>query len=96
MPEVPPPTNGDSDAATAKIRLVLQAVIGGAVNGAVQTAEQLSARVHAMGDLWQRCAHREMGATLPSLIADLHASIEAGRNDARLLRLAVPLHVVGR
>jgi transcriptional regulator with XRE-family HTH domain len=94
IPE-PLPTNGDTDAATNEIRHVLQAVIAGAPNGHAQTAEQLSARVHAMGDLRQRCAYREMGAALPGLIADLHASIDAGHDDARLLHLAVLLHVLG-
>ncbi len=88
-------SNGDIDAATNEIRLVLQAVIGGAPNGQTQTAEQLSARVHAMGNLRQRCAYREMGAALPGLIADLHASIDAGHDDARLLHLAVLVHVLG-
>jgi transcriptional regulator with XRE-family HTH domain len=89
------PTNGDTDAATNEIRHVLQAVIAGAPNGQVQTTEQLSARVRAMGDLRQRCAYREMGAALPGLIADLHASIEAGHDDTRLLHLAVLVHVLG-
>lgn len=89
------PTNGDSDAAIKEIRHVFEAVIAGAPNGQEQTAEQLSARVSALGELRQRCAYREMGETLPGLIADLHASICAGHDDARLLRLAVPLHVLG-
>jgi transcriptional regulator with XRE-family HTH domain len=88
---VPLPTNGDTDAATIEIRRVVQAVVVGAANGQVQTVEQLSARVHAMGDLHQRCAYREMGAALPGLIADLHASIHAGHDDARLLHLAALL-----
>jgi hypothetical protein len=92
---VPMPTNGDTDAATNEIRRALQAVITRAPNGQVQTTEQLSARVHAMGDLRQRCAYREMGAALPGLIADLHASIDAGHDDARLLHVAVLLHVLG-
>lgn len=43
----------------------------------------------------QCCAYREMGSALPGLIVDLHASINAGHDDARLLRLAVLLHVLG-
>ncbi|MGB6164960.1 MAG: helix-turn-helix transcriptional regulator [Pseudonocardiaceae bacterium] len=90
------PTNGDTDAATNEIRHVFQAVIAGAPGGQTQSAEQLSARVSAMvGDLQQRCAHREMGEALPGLIADLHASIGAGHDEARLLRLAVLVHVLG-
>lgn len=92
---VPLPTNGDTDAATNEIRRVLQGVIVGAANGKVQTAEQLSARVRAIGDLRQRCAYPEMGAALPGLIADLHASVDAGHDDARLLHLAVLVHVLG-
>lgn len=93
--EFPAPGDGDEDTAANEIRLALQAVIAGAPNGQSQTAEQLSARVHAMGHLRQRCAYHEMGAALPGLIADLHASIDAGHDDARLLRLAVLLHVLG-
>jgi tetratricopeptide (TPR) repeat protein len=48
-----------------------------------------------MGDLRQRCAYREMGEALPGLIADLHASVGAGHDDARLLHLAVLVHVLG-
>ncbi|HET9256185.1 MAG TPA: helix-turn-helix transcriptional regulator [Pseudonocardiaceae bacterium] len=92
---MPAPANGHQDTATIEIRHVLQAVIVRAVNGQVQTTEQLSARVRAIGELRQRCAYREMGAALPSLIADLHTSIAGGRDDARLLHLAVLLHVLG-
>ncbi|MGH3808891.1 MAG: helix-turn-helix domain-containing protein, partial [Pseudonocardiaceae bacterium] len=96
MPEgAPLPASGDTGAATAEIRRALEAVIAGAVNGQVKTFEQLSARVHAMGDLRQGCAYREMGAALPGLIADLHTSINAGHDDARLLHLAVLLHTLG-
>jgi hypothetical protein len=47
----------------------VQAVIASVANGQAQAAEQLSARVHAMGDLRQRCAYREMGTALPGLVA---------------------------
>jgi len=93
--EVPLPANGEIGAATVKIHRALEAVIAGATNGQAQTAEKLSAQVRVMGDLRQRCAYQEMGAKLPGLITDLHTSIDAGRDDARLLHLAVLLHVLG-
>ena len=96
MPEgAPLPVNGDNSAATIRIRQALEAVIASETNGQAQTTEQLSARMHVMQDLRQRCAYREMGATLPDLIADLHTSIDTGHDDARLLHLAVLLHVLG-
>jgi transcriptional regulator with XRE-family HTH domain len=94
-PDVPLPTDGETDAATDEIRHVLETVIAGAPNGQVHTAEQLSARVHTLGDLRQRCAYREIGTALPGLIADLHTSIGVGHDDARLLHLAVLVHVLG-
>ena len=96
MPEgAPLPVNGDISAATLRIRHALEAVIASETNGRAQTTEQLSARVHVMQDLRQRCAYRKMGATLPELIIDLHTSIDAGHDDDRLLHLAVLLHVLG-
>ena len=61
----------------------MQAVIASVANGQAQAAEQLSARVHAMGDLRQRCAYREMGTGLPGLVATSPANDAAQRLDRR-------------
>jgi hypothetical protein len=59
----------------------VQAVIASVANDQAQAAEQLSARVHAMGDLRQRCAYREMGTALPGLVAASLAYDAAQRLD---------------
>lgn len=89
---VPAPGDGAADAAVDAIRAALQAVALGVPAGQIQPVEQLAARVHAVLDAKQRCLHAEVGLVLPGLIRDLHTSIEAGRNDGELLRLAVLLH----
>lgn len=54
----------------------------------------LAARVGALLDDQQQCRHDLVGAQLPALITDLHASL-GGRQDAEVLRLLVLLHVQG-
>jgi hypothetical protein len=61
----------------------VQAVIASVANGQAQAAEQLSARVHAMGDLRQRCAYRKMSTALPGLVAASPANDAAQRLDRR-------------
>ena len=94
---LPEPAPGDetADVAVTAVRRALQAVDRGAPNGQVQPADQLTTRVHAVLDAKQRCLHAEVGMVLPDLIRDLHTSIQAGRDDAELLRLAVALHAQG-
>jgi transcriptional regulator with XRE-family HTH domain/tetratricopeptide (TPR) repeat protein len=92
---IPAPGNGGADAAINEIRSAIQAVTMGVPGGQVQPVEALTARVHAVLDAKQRCQHAEVGAVLPALLADLHTSIDAGRDDAELLRLAVELHHAG-
>ncbi|MDQ3765596.1 MAG: helix-turn-helix domain-containing protein [Actinomycetota bacterium] len=92
---VPAPADGCADVAVVALRGAIQAVTMGIPNGSAQSVEQLSARVHAVLDAKQRCRHAEVGMVLPALIRDLHTSIDAGRDDAELLRLAVELHHAG-
>ena len=94
---LPEPAPGDetADVAVTAVRRALQAVDRGAPKGQVQPADQLTTRVHAVLDAKQRCLHAEVGMVLPDLIRDLHTSIQAGRDDAELLRLAVALHPQG-
>jgi len=92
---VPAPGDGVADAAVDALRVAMQAVSLGVPDSQVQPVEQLSARVHAVLDAKQRCRHAEVGMVLPGLIRDLHTSINAGREDAELLRLAVALHTQG-
>lgn len=69
------------------------AVSHGLPGGQVLPAQALRARVTAAVDALCRCEReREVGAALPALIRDLHASIAAGRDAGELLGLAVWLH----
>jgi hypothetical protein len=62
-------------------------------DGQVLPVEELRARVTATVDALCRCEQeREVGAALPGLIRDLHASVAAGRDVAELLGLSVWLH----
>lgn len=92
---IPAPGDGAADSAIDAVRRAIQAVDMGVPGGEVQLAEQLAVRVTALLAAKQRCLHGEVGLALPPLIRDLHASIDAGRDDAALLRLAAELHPQG-
>jgi hypothetical protein len=81
---VPAPSDPGTDAAVAAVRSAMQAVSMSVPNGQAQPVEQLSARVHAVLDAKQRCHDAELGMVLPTLIGDLHSSIDVGRDDAEL------------
>jgi len=90
---VPAPGNGETDAGIEAVRLALMAVIHGVPDGQVRPVEALRARVAATIDALCRCEReREVGAVLPGLIRDLHATVAAGRDVAELLSLTVWLH----
>lgn len=94
---IPISASGDAkaDAAVSAIRRAIQAVDLGVPGGEVQPVEQLAMRVATVLSAKQRCLHGEVGLALPSLIRDLHTSIDAGSGDAVLLRLATELHAQG-
>ncbi|MGH3927975.1 MAG: helix-turn-helix domain-containing protein, partial [Pseudonocardiaceae bacterium] len=90
---VPAPANGETDSTKEAVRLALMAVNHGYPGGVVLAVEMLRARVTAMVGALCRCEQeREVGAALPGLIRDLHASIAAGRDVAELLGLSAWLH----
>jgi transcriptional regulator with XRE-family HTH domain len=90
---VPAPTNGGADAAMDATRRALMAVSRGQPGGAVVSVEVLRSRVTAAVVDRVACRYAEVGAVLPGLIRDLHTTLEAGRDVAELLDLAVLLHV---
>lgn len=91
---VPAPANGPTDSAIKAVRRALRAVSHGRPGGRILPVEVLRARVGATVAAHCRCdREREVGAALPSLIADLHTSLAAGRDVAELLDLVVLLHV---
>jgi transcriptional regulator with XRE-family HTH domain len=55
----------------------------------------LRARVAALLDDQQYCRHEAVGARLPDLIADVHATAASGRQDGEAYRLLALLHVQG-
>ena len=90
---VPAPANGHTDSTIAAVDFALMAVSHDLAHGQVLPVEALRARVTAMVDALCHCEReREVGADLPGLIQDLHASIAAGRDLAELLELSAWLH----
>jgi transcriptional regulator with XRE-family HTH domain len=90
---IPAPANGATDSAVNAVRRALMAVNRGRPNGQTVPADVLRNRVIATLAAHYSCTHdKEVGAALPGLIRDLHTSIAAGRDVARLLELAVLLH----
>ena len=90
---VPAPANGETDSAVEAVRSARMAVGRNRPGGQVVPLDALRARVMAMLGAHYRCRQdSEVGAALPGLIRDLHTSIAAGRDVARLLELAVLLH----
>lgn len=90
---VPAPGNGPTDGAINAVRLAVLAVGHNRPGGQVQPIEAIRQRVTAVVNAYCRCDREGVvGASLPGLIRDLHTSIEAGRDVAELLDLAVFLH----
>ena len=89
---VPAPSNGQTDAAIQAVFLAVMAASRHRPDGQVLATEVLRDRVTAVVDAHHSGRGREVGAALPSLIRDLHASIAAGRDVAELLDMAVVLH----
>ncbi|MGH3774928.1 MAG: helix-turn-helix domain-containing protein [Pseudonocardiaceae bacterium] len=90
---VPAPVNGPTDRAVEAVRSALLAVGRNRPGGQTVPLDALRARVTATLSAHYSCRQdHEVGAALPSLIRDLHTSIAAGRDVARLLELVVLLH----
>ncbi|MGH3694941.1 MAG: helix-turn-helix domain-containing protein [Pseudonocardiaceae bacterium] len=92
---MPAPGNGAVDAGVDALRLSLQRVSFGSLSGQVVSVEVIAERVHSVLAAQNRCDHEVVGAALPALVADLHTSIAAGHDVAKLLALAALLHVQG-
>jgi transcriptional regulator with XRE-family HTH domain len=78
-----------------RVRIALLGAGMGAPVGQVVPPDVLRSRVAALLDAQQSCRHDEVGAALPVLIGDLHATMAAGRDGPELAELAVVLHVQG-
>ena len=90
---IPAPANGETDSAVEAVRQAVIAASYGVPDGQVRPAEVLRARVTATVGALCRCEQeRQVGSALPSIIGDLHASTNAGRDVAELLELTAWLH----
>ncbi|MGA6164324.1 helix-turn-helix domain-containing protein [Amycolatopsis magusensis] len=85
----------EEDRSLNPVRLALLSVSMGVPGGQVQPVEQLEHRAVTMLDDQRRCDYAAVGEALPSLIRDLHTTLDAGHDGERLLRLAVLTHVQG-
>lgn len=89
------PGDAREDQALVQVRLAMLGVSMGEPRGEVQPAEQLRERVSAVL-AYQNDAHAEMvGAELPSLIRDLHTTLDAHREEREVLRLLALAHMQG-
>jgi transcriptional regulator with XRE-family HTH domain len=90
---VPAPGNGETDSAVDAVRSAVAAASRARPGGLVLSVAVLRDRVSATLNAYYGCKPgSKVGATLPALIRDLHTSIAAGRDVAKLLDLAVLLH----
>ena len=97
---VPAPGNGkagkgNAEAAIGEVRQALNAITRNRADGQVLPVEVLRVRVGELLVAGRQCRQAEVGAALPALIRDLHASVAAGRDVAELLDLTVLLHTQG-
>lgn len=67
----------------------------GAPSGQVAPLDVLRARTAALLDDQQACRHDTVGAALPGLIGDLHATLATGRDGPALTELTALAHVQG-
>jgi transcriptional regulator with XRE-family HTH domain len=90
---VPAPANGNTDSTTEAVRLTLDAIEVGRPDGLVLPVDVLRDRVTRIHQSTRACQFVEVAAALPRLIADLHTTLNTGRDHGELLALAVHLHV---
>jgi hypothetical protein len=78
-----------------EVRQALTAVSRNRPGGQVVPVDALRTRVGELLTASRQCRQADVGAALPTLIRDLHTSIDAGRDVAELLDAAVMLHTQG-
>lgn len=85
----------EEDRSLNAVRLALLSVSMGEPRGEVLPMEALTPRVTEILTAQRDCDYVLVGAKLPGLIRDLHASVKAGRAERDVLRLLVLTHVQG-
>jgi transcriptional regulator with XRE-family HTH domain len=78
-----------------RVRVALLGVGVGAPVGRVTRPEALRARVAELLDHQQACRHDQVGAALPGLVDDVHATLAAGIDGPGMAEIAILLHVQG-
>lgn len=89
------PREPEDDRALIEIRHALVAVSLNEPLGQVQRAEQLRARVITVLGAQNNADNAAVGAALPGLIRDLHATLSTHRDDREVLRLLALAHMQG-
>jgi transcriptional regulator with XRE-family HTH domain len=92
---LPVPREREDDHALTEVRLALLGVSLDEPCGEVQPVEQLTARVTGILVAQNDCRTGIVGAALPSLIRDLHATVNAHRDERDVLRLLTLAHMQG-
>jgi len=91
----PAPDIDVSETAADEVRRALLAVGMDRPGGQVLPAHVLADRVATLLDAQQRCQHGAVGAALPALIRDAHATESAGRDTRQVRHLLTLLHIQG-
>ncbi|MGH3688371.1 MAG: helix-turn-helix domain-containing protein [Pseudonocardiaceae bacterium] len=90
---VPAPANGHTDSTTEAVRLALDSIEIDKPGGLVVPVAVLRDRVAQIHQQRRACQAAAVADALPSLIRDLHTTLDTGRDHGELLELGVYLHV---
>jgi transcriptional regulator with XRE-family HTH domain len=85
----------EEDRSLNDVRLALLSASMGEQRGTVQPGDVLATRVTEVLEAQRQCDYALVGAQLPSLVRDLHHTLDAGRDVREVLRLLVMTHVQG-
>jgi transcriptional regulator with XRE-family HTH domain len=85
----------EEDRSLNDLRLALLSVSMEEHRGEVQPTDVLASRVAEVLDAQRQCNYALVGTQLPGLVRDLHATLDAGLDVQRVLRLLVMTHVQG-
>lgn len=93
--ELSQPGDRNDDVALGEVRRALLSITMGEPHGQIQPAEQLRARVVDLVAAQNDADSDKAGSALPTLIRDLHATLDAKRDEQTLLRLVTLAHMQG-
>ena len=90
---VPAPANGHTDSTTEAVRLALDAIDTDRPGGVTLPVAVLRSQVAQIHQRRRACQFADVATDLPGLIRNLHTTLATGADHAKLLDLAVYLHV---